>query len=129
MIEITFVTNGGKVVSAPENSNLLRVSLRAAFVVVGVGLYGSCPGTGVAAMDTGSIHATVGFSGRLVGGVLYALSFSWVEANIQKVAALGKVRLPDITGVPDWGWFAILAAIAGVVFWLIETRFKPTTTQ
>jgi ferredoxin len=28
MIQITFVTNGGLVVSAPENSNLLRVSIR-----------------------------------------------------------------------------------------------------
>jgi hypothetical protein len=90
-------------------------------------LYGYCPGTGVAAMATGSIHATVGFVGMLVGGVLYALSFTWVEANIQKVAALGKVRLPDVTGVPDWGWFLILAVIAGVVFWLVETRFKPAT--
>jgi uncharacterized protein len=67
----------------------------------------------------------VGFGGMLVGGVLYALSFTWVEANIQRVAALGKVRLPDITGVPDWGWFVILSSIAAVVFWLIETRFEP----
>lgn len=28
MINVVFVTNEGKVVSAPENSNLLRVSLR-----------------------------------------------------------------------------------------------------
>ena len=28
MIEVRFITNGGKVVTAPENSNLLRVSLR-----------------------------------------------------------------------------------------------------
>jgi|SRR5690606_33356314 len=28
MIEITFVTNNGKTVSAPENSNLLRVSIK-----------------------------------------------------------------------------------------------------
>lgn len=106
-------------------ANMLGVSLGAALFGVGMVLYGYCPGTGVAAMATGSIHATVGFAGMLVGGVLYALSFTWVEANIQKVAALGKLRLPDVTGVPDWGWFAILAAIAGVVFWLIETRFKP----
>ena len=79
----------------------------------------------MAAVATGSLHALVGFVGMLLGGVLYALSFTWVEANIQKVAALGKVRLPDITGVPDWGWFVILSAIAGVVFWLVETRFKP----
>lgn len=106
-------------------ANMLGVSLGAALFGIGMVLYGYCPGTGVAAMATGSIHATVGFAGMLVGGVLYALSFTWVEANIQKVAALGKVRLPDVTGVPDWGWFAILAVIAGVVFWLIETRFKP----
>ena len=28
MIQVTFITNNGKVVTAPENSNLLRVSLR-----------------------------------------------------------------------------------------------------
>ena len=28
MIEVTFLTNGGKVVTAPENTNLLRISLR-----------------------------------------------------------------------------------------------------
>lgn len=28
MIQVTFLTNGGKVVTAPEGSNLLRVSLR-----------------------------------------------------------------------------------------------------
>jgi hypothetical protein len=61
----------------------------------------------------------------LVGGGLYALSFTWIESNILNVGALGKVRLPEITGVPDWGWFVILGAIAAVIFWLLETRFKP----
>jgi len=106
-------------------ANMLGVVLGAALFGVGMVLYGYCPGTGVAAVATGSLHALVGFVGMLLGGVLYALSFTWVEANIQKVAALGKVRLPDITGVSDWGWFVILSAIAGVVFWLVETRFKP----
>ena len=106
-------------------ANMLGVSLGAALFGVGMVLYGYCPGTGVAAIATGSLHALTGFVGMLLGGVLYALSFAWVEAHIQKVAALGKVRLADITGVPDWGWFVILAAIAAVVFWLIETKFKP----
>jgi ferredoxin len=45
VIEITFVTNGGKVVSAPENSNLLRVSLREKGGIpfkCGGGLCGTC---------------------------------------------------------------------------------------
>ena len=41
------------------------------------------------------------------------------------MAALGKVRLPDVTGIADWVWFIILAAIAAVVFFAIE-RLAPT---
>jgi uncharacterized protein len=96
---------------------------------VGMVLYGYCPGTGVAAIATGSLHALTGFAGMLLGGVLYALSFTWVEVHIQKVAALGKLRLPDISGIPDWGWFAILIAIAGVIFWMLEAKYKPTTIR
>jgi hypothetical protein len=110
-------------------ANLLGVALGAALFGVGMVLYGYCPGTGVAAIATGSLHALIGFAGMLMGGVLYALSFAWVEANIQKVAALGKVRLPDVTGLPDWVWFAILIAIAAAVFWLLETKFKPASAQ
>lgn len=106
-------------------ANLLGVGLGAALFGVGMVLYGYCPGTGIAAVATGSLHALVGFAGMLAGGVLYALSFAWVETHIQKVAALGKVRLPEVTGLPDWAWFAILTGIAGVVFWLLETKFKP----
>ncbi len=108
-------------------ANMLGVALGAALFGIGMVLYGYCPGTGVAAMATGSLHALTGFIGMLIGGVLYALSFTWVEAHIQKVAALGKLRLPEVTGIPDWGWFGILCVIAGVVFWLIETRTRPTT--
>lgn len=106
-------------------ANMLGVVLGAALFGVGMVLYGYCPGTGVAAMATGSLHALTGFAGMLIGGALYAFSFTWVEAHIQKVAALGKLRLPEVTGVPDWGWFVILCAIAGAIFWLIETRLKP----
>ena len=103
-------------------ANLLGVGLGATLFGGGMVLYGYCPGTGVVAMATGSIHAVVGFVGMLIGAVVYALSFTWIEAHIQKVGVLGKVRLPDVTSVPDWAWFIILAVIAGIVFWLIETR-------
>lgn len=45
MIRITFLTNNGKVASAPENSNLLRVSLREQGGIpfkCGGGLCGTC---------------------------------------------------------------------------------------
>lgn len=108
-------------------ANMLGVTLGAALFGVGMVLYGYCPGTGVAAVATGSLHALVGVAGMLAGAVLYALSFAWVEAHIQNVSALGKLRLPDVTGVPDWAWFILLIGVAGVVFWLIETKARPVT--
>jgi uncharacterized membrane protein YedE/YeeE len=107
-------------------ANLLGVGLGAALFGVGMVLYGYCPGTGVAAIATGSVHALVGFAGMLAGGIAYALSFRWVEEHIQTVAALGKVRLPDVTGLPDWLWLILLLMVAAVIFWILETR--QTTT-
>ena len=45
MIKVTFITNGGKTVEAPEDSNLLRVSLREQGGIpfkCGGGLCGTC---------------------------------------------------------------------------------------
>ncbi len=123
-VGVLILKTGGHAEYHIKPANMLGVVLGATLFGIGMVLYGYCPGTGVAAMATGSLHAVVGFFGMLLGGVAYALSFTWVEAHIQSVAKLGKVRLPELTGVPDWGWFLILAAIAAVVFWLIERRFE-----
>ncbi len=101
-------------------TNLLGVVLGAALFGVGMVLYGYCPGTALAAAASGSLHALVGVAGLLVGGVLYAFSFPWIAKTILPVGALGKVRLPDVTGIPALVWFGALIAIAAVVFTLIE---------
>lgn len=95
---------------------LLAVSLGAAVFGVGMVLLGYCPGTGVAAMGTGSIHAAVGVLGMLAGAAAYALSFDWVAAHVLTVWDIGKKRLPDVTGVPDAVWYAGLAVAAVLVF-------------
>ena len=100
-------------------ADMLGVALGAAIFGVGMVVYGYCPGTGLAAIGTGSLHALVGFLGMLVGGMLYAWSFTWVQQHILTVASLGKKRLPEMSGLPDWMWFAGLSVIAVIVFALI----------
>lgn len=56
MIQVTFLTNGGKIVSAPEDSNLLRVSLREQGGIpfkCGGGICGTCK----CKIETGIEHA------------------------------------------------------------------------
>jgi hypothetical protein len=101
-------------------ANMLGIVLGAAIFGVGMVVYGYCPGTAIAAAASGSLHGLVGLAGLMVGGTLYAFSFPWIAKNILPVGALGKVRLPDVTGVPAAVWFVALVAIAGTVFFLIE---------
>jgi hypothetical protein len=106
-------------------ANLLGVILGAALFGVGMVLYGYCPGTGVAAMATGSLHAATGFAGMLAGSVLYALTYPWVETHIQKTWAFGKLRLPDWSGLPEVVWWTLLMLVAAGVFGWLEVKWEP----
>ena len=107
-------------------ANMLGIVLGAALFGVGMVVYGYCPGTAIAAAAAGSVHAIVGLIGTVVGGTLYAFSFPWIAKTLLPVGALGKVRLPEVTGVPALVWFGALIAIALTVFFLIE-RFERRT--
>jgi uncharacterized membrane protein YedE/YeeE len=103
-----------------RDANMLGTIIGAAIFGVGMVLYGYCPGTGFAAIATGSVHALVGAFGMLAGAVAYAFSFEWVRANILSVWKLGKVTLTDVTGIPQLAIFAILVLVAGGLFYTVE---------
>lgn len=107
-----------------KDLNLLAVGLGAAIFGVGMVLLGYCPGTGLAAIATGRIDALAGLAGMMVGGITYALSFDWVAANILPVGAYGKVRLPELLGLPEWVCYAGLVAMAAGIFALVEKAEK-----
>ena len=129
-IMLTAIVVGGVGVLALNTAGLANAHIKATHllgVVLGAGIFGVgmvtlgyCPGTAIAAAAAGSVHALVGLAGAIVGGVLYAFSFPWIAAKILPVGALGKVRLPDVTGVPAWLWFTGLAIGAVLLFRVIE---------
>ncbi len=105
-----------------KDANLLAVVLGAVIFGVALVFYGYCPGTGLAAAATGSLHALLGVVGMVFGAVVYAISFDWVKAHILPVWSFGKVRIPEATGAPDLVWFALLALGAIVLFFIVEGR-------
>jgi uncharacterized protein len=119
-IGVLLLVDSGNTKYYVKDANMVAVALGAALFGVGMVVYGYCPGTALGAIATGSFHALVGALGMVVGAILYALSFDWVKAHVLNVWALGKVRLPDLTGIPDSVWFAVLAIGAGLFFWWVE---------
>jgi uncharacterized membrane protein YedE/YeeE len=103
-------------------ADVLAVSLGAALFGIGMVLYGYCPGTAVAAIGGGSLHALVGAGGMIVGAILYALSYDWVREMILPVGALGRVQLHDMLGVSPYLIFGALVLLAVILFAIIERR-------
>jgi uncharacterized membrane protein YedE/YeeE len=117
---VLFLTQFGAAKYHVRDANMLGTIIGAAIFGVGMVLYGYCPGTGFAAIATGSVHALVGAVGMLAGAVAYAFSFAWVRDNILGVWKLGKVTLTDVSGVPPLAIFAILIIVAGGLFYTVE---------
>jgi uncharacterized protein len=84
-------------------------------------IYGYCPGTALAAIGTGSVHALAGAIGMVAGAIAFAFSFDWIKAELLPIAAAGPVRLPELTGIPDLVWFAALV-VGGVLALLVRRR-------
>jgi uncharacterized membrane protein YedE/YeeE len=105
-----------------RDANMLGTIIGAAIFGVGMVLYGYCPGTGLAAIATGSVHALVGAAGMIFGAILYAFSFDWVRVNILSVWKLGKATLPDMIGVTPLAMYIGLGVLAVAFFWVIEAR-------
>lgn len=112
-----------------KDANMLGVAVGAALFGAGLAIYGYCPGTGLAAIATGSVHALVGGFGMLAGAIAYALTFDWVRTHILTIGALGKVRLPDVTGVPDLVWLIALSMGALALFYWIERKWTCTAKE
>jgi len=103
-----------------KEANLFGVVLGSGIFGVGMALYGYCPGTAVGAVATGRLHAIVGFFGMIAGGIAYAFSFDWVEENIRGVWSYGKVRIPELTGIPTGLCWVLLTAGTLALFVVIE---------
>jgi hypothetical protein len=109
---------GGLAAYHIKPANLVAVAIGAVLFGVGMAVYGYCPGTGLAAIGTGSLHALAGALGMLAGAIAFACSFDWLKAHILPLAAFGPVRLPDLTGVPDLAWFLIVIVVGfGAIRW------------
>jgi uncharacterized protein len=105
-----------------RDANMAAVLIGGSLFGVGMVLYGYCPGTALAAVGTGSLHALVGIFGMIAGAMLYAYSFEWVRTGILPVWGLGKITLSDVTGLPMLVLYAALAVMALAFFAWLERR-------
>jgi len=105
-----------------KNADLLANALGGLIFGGGMVLLGYCPGTGIAALGDGSRHALPGIAGMLFGTAIYAEVYPWFNAHVMTVGAYGKVTMADVSGLSPWVILLGMALVAGVGFWVAETR-------
>jgi hypothetical protein len=93
---------------------------------IGMVVLGYCPGTGVGALGDGSRHAAFGVLGMLLGAAVYAEVQPLLKGNVLAVLDLGKIALPDITGLSPWIFVIALAVLAAILFAALK-RMEPAS--
>lgn len=101
-------------------AQLAAVSAGGLVFGVGMVVLGYCPGTGAAAAAEGRRDAVVGVAGMLAGAILFAELFAFFKTNILTWLDLGPVTLPELTGLPAWAIFSLLAVASLALFRLLD---------
>lgn len=79
---------------------------------IGWGLLGYCPGTAAGAVGEGRLDGVWGILGMLFGGALYAMLYPLMKAYVIPIGNLGKITVPQVTGVNHWIVIAVLAVFS-----------------
>lgn len=88
----------------------------AAFAVLGY-----CPGTVVGAMGNGYLDAiTAGFSGMLLGTILFANLYPRISKSILKQGYFGKKTFPEILKLDRWLTVILFAGLIALILYLME---------
>lgn len=90
--------------------------------VFGVGfvMSGYCPGTAVAGLASGRLDALVTLVGIGVGSLIFAVLFPVIEP-FYNASPMGTITLPDYLKVNHWIVLLFVFALAGGMFYLMET--------
>lgn len=89
---------------------------------IGWGLLGYCPGTAGGALGEGRLDAAWGLLGMLVGGGVYAAIYPALKATVIGIGKIGKVTLPQVTGLSHWVVIAAMVILFLGMFRLFEKK-------
>lgn len=118
-----FILNGAGVIAFSHKSmNVGAVVIGGALFGAGWAVVGYCPGTSVAALGEGRIHAIFAIAGMLTGAAVYAELFPFFKSTIMTWKDFGKIGLPEVLGVSPWIIIPLFLVVFLALFKLFEKK-------
>ena len=128
MLGMWILQLGGTTNLSIKPSTILTVLIGGAFVGIGLGLTGYCPGTGLACAASGRIDALFAVLGMFFGAHTYILIYPSIVVRLEGIFDFGGVTLPQITGTSPSSWIIPIFA-AGSLGLLLTRRKKPRDVE
>ncbi len=121
-IGIHLLQDLGAVSFAPRALSLGSQVIGGLLFGAGWAIIGYCPGTSIGALGEGRFGVLWPIAGMLVGGIVFALLYPFIQLNIQPIGALGNLSLHGVLGINHWIVIIALAAGSFFLFRFFEKR-------
>lgn len=122
MVGIYILNGAGAISLSPKSMNLGGVVIGGALFGAGWAVMGFCPGTSVAALGEGRIHAIFAIAGMLSGAAIYAELFPFFKSTILAWNDFGKIGFPEVLGISPWIIIPLFWVAALALFRLFENK-------
>jgi uncharacterized membrane protein YedE/YeeE len=118
MIGIFILSDAGIIKLSHKPMNVGAVLLGGVLFGSGWAVMGFCPGTSVAAVGEGRIHAIFAIAGMIVGAAVFAQLYPAMNSTVGAWMNFGKIGLPDALGVSHWVIIPLLwVVVIGLFYW------------
>lgn len=102
MVGIFILSDMGIITFSHKPLNVGAVVIGAILFGIGWVVMGFCPGTSVAAVGEGRVHALFAIAGMLVGAAVFAELYPFLQATVMAWQDFGKISLPGTLGISHW---------------------------
>ena len=122
MIGIFILSDAGLIKFSHKPMNVGAIVIGGILFGGGWAIMGFCPGTSVAALGEGRIHAFFAIAGMLTGAALFAEIFPFFKATVMSWKDYGKIGLPEVLGISHWFIIPVFVFMVIMLFRIFEKR-------
>jgi hypothetical protein len=122
MVGLYILSDAGMIKLGHKPMNVGAILLGGALFGAGWAVMGFCPGTSVAALGEGRMHALFAIVGMITGAAAFAELYPAYSATVGAWIDFGKIGLPDALGISPWVIIPILWAATLALFYWFEKK-------
>ena len=122
MVGVYILSGAGVITMSHKPMNMGAVIIGGILFGAGWAVMGFCPGTSVAALGEGRVHAVYAIAGMLTGAAIFARLYPFLKETVMAWKDYGKIGLPEVLGISPWIIIPIFIIIVLGLFRLFEKK-------